>query len=261
MKTIILSFDDGRRDFYTRAFPILQKYGLPATLNVVTDFVENPSNYSNFASGENLPVSATELIECQNAGIEIACHGHRHQNNAHDIIENIAHLSSMGLTFSNGIGFASPGSEITEANKYEQGVGQLVENGILSYIRSGIQIRREGLVYSGLSWIDSHLHSPLLFRYLNRGNIIFHANQKAKIIPSVVIYSYTTLKQVLSYIEHIPDNSIIVLMFHSILSKKDLGWGIDKYYWPITNFDNLCNYLNNHKNINVSKTLDLVIKD
>lgn len=38
-KPIALTFDDGYRDFYTAAWPILQKYGLKATNYVVTDFI------------------------------------------------------------------------------------------------------------------------------------------------------------------------------------------------------------------------------
>lgn len=38
-KPIALTFDDGYRDFYTNAWPILHKYGLKATNYVVTDFI------------------------------------------------------------------------------------------------------------------------------------------------------------------------------------------------------------------------------
>jgi peptidoglycan/xylan/chitin deacetylase (PgdA/CDA1 family) len=36
-----LTFDDSLRDFYTNAFPLLQKYQMRATNNVITGFVEN----------------------------------------------------------------------------------------------------------------------------------------------------------------------------------------------------------------------------
>ncbi|MFP4416737.1 MAG: polysaccharide deacetylase family protein [Chitinispirillaceae bacterium] len=38
--TLVLTFDDGYQDFYYYAFPILQKYGLPATLFVTTGFID-----------------------------------------------------------------------------------------------------------------------------------------------------------------------------------------------------------------------------
>lgn len=40
-KVVWLTFDDSLRDFYTNAFPLLQKYQMKATNNVITGFVEN----------------------------------------------------------------------------------------------------------------------------------------------------------------------------------------------------------------------------
>ncbi len=39
MKYAVLSFDDGRADTYEKAYKILKKYGLTATINAVTDFI------------------------------------------------------------------------------------------------------------------------------------------------------------------------------------------------------------------------------
>jgi peptidoglycan/xylan/chitin deacetylase (PgdA/CDA1 family) len=39
-KLVVLTFDDGYLDFYSHAFPIIQKYGLPATVFLPTDFVD-----------------------------------------------------------------------------------------------------------------------------------------------------------------------------------------------------------------------------
>lgn len=40
-KVVWLTFDDSLKDFYTNAFPLLQKYGMKATNNVITGLVEN----------------------------------------------------------------------------------------------------------------------------------------------------------------------------------------------------------------------------
>lgn len=44
-KPIILTFDDGYRDAYTNAFPLLKKYGMTGTFFIVSDFINsnNPS--------------------------------------------------------------------------------------------------------------------------------------------------------------------------------------------------------------------------
>jgi len=41
-RPLMLTFDDGYLDTYTEAFPVLQRHRLPATLFMVTDWVEKP---------------------------------------------------------------------------------------------------------------------------------------------------------------------------------------------------------------------------
>lgn len=43
-KPVVLSFDDGYRDFYTDVFPILKKYQVKATIFVVPNFLNKPNN-------------------------------------------------------------------------------------------------------------------------------------------------------------------------------------------------------------------------
>ncbi len=68
MKYIVLSFDDGRKDFYTYALPILKKYKLKAVLNVISNFVENDDDHSR----NQMNVSWSDLEVCMKSGIEIA---------------------------------------------------------------------------------------------------------------------------------------------------------------------------------------------
>lgn len=43
-KSVVLTFDDGYRDFYTDAFPILKKYQVKATEYVISGFLNLPNN-------------------------------------------------------------------------------------------------------------------------------------------------------------------------------------------------------------------------
>ena len=250
MKTVILSFDDSRGDFYSNVFPLLKKYEMPATLNVISDFVENPSNYS-FPSGGNLSMSVCQVKECADSGmVEIACHGHTHKNTKEDIIANIEVLKRWGID-TNGIGFASPTSYLTFKNKNKNGVWDLVKNNTLSYIRSGIQIRREGYVYMFVSLIDRYLHSKILFKILNDRTVI---HKPEEFLLSTAVFSYTKPRQIKHLIDCSKDNSAVILMFHSVMKKGQSGYGLDRFYYDYDLFKELLCWLKNHDNICVSTT-------
>ena len=57
-KTIAITFDDGYKDNYIYAFPILKKYNLPATIFIITDLINRADK-----------LSWDEIKEMQNSGI------------------------------------------------------------------------------------------------------------------------------------------------------------------------------------------------
>lgn len=69
-KPIILTFDDGYRDFYTDVFPILKKYNVKAVAYIVPGFLGKPNNLTH-----------SQLKEIANSGlVEIAAHTVNHPN-------------------------------------------------------------------------------------------------------------------------------------------------------------------------------------
>ncbi|WP_445612242.1 poly-beta-1,6-N-acetyl-D-glucosamine N-deacetylase PgaB [Hafnia alvei] len=81
-RSVLLSFDDGYRSFYTRVFPLLKAYGYPAVQALITDWVNHPAN-------EKIKISATvelpgdyflnwnDVAEMQRSGlVEFASHTH-----------------------------------------------------------------------------------------------------------------------------------------------------------------------------------------
>lgn len=68
-KPIIITFDDGYRDVYTNAFPLLQKYGFTATIYVITDFVDR---------GLTPYLTWPQIEEMGAAGMEFGAHSRDH---------------------------------------------------------------------------------------------------------------------------------------------------------------------------------------
>ncbi len=254
MKCICLSFDDARSDTYDIAYPVMKKYGFKATVNVITGYIENPELY-NFTAAPKA-MTKEQLLEWQASGCEVACHGKTHHNTLKDVCDCIEDLRSMGINVSN-IGFASPNSELSFNNLQESGIDTLVKRGTISYIRSGIIVRREGLLYMIGAVIEKITHSKRLFWRLNRRNII-GPKEVPTIIPAVAVKDYTQVKQILYLIDHMADESTCVLMFHSIIPKSLLDNGHEYYCWSKEQFEELCKEISGSKDIIVTTTYEFV---
>jgi peptidoglycan/xylan/chitin deacetylase (PgdA/CDA1 family) len=86
-KVAVVTFDDGHRSVLDSAFPILARLGLPGTVFVPTDFVDNRRNLTwpgleRWAAGphrnELRPLSWDELRQLSTAGWEIGSHSSSH---------------------------------------------------------------------------------------------------------------------------------------------------------------------------------------
>ena len=257
MKRVIITFDDSRKDTFTRAFPVLVASGLKAAVYVISDFVLNENTLIGFPSCD-VPMSVNDLTEWQNSGFEIGCHGKKHLNDYDDILLCIDDLKKCGLITDN-IGFASPQSELCEANIDEYGVQKLLDDKKILYARSGIQIKRAGFFYTVHSVFERITHSKKAFYRLNKRNIIRN-KLDSRLIPSVAIKRYTTNEQIEYFIEKIPDDSTVIFMFHSILKNTDAGYAKDDYYWDYEKFVRFCSFLSSKDDITCLTTKEMVLE-
>ncbi len=72
-KFVAVTFDDGFRDFYTDAFPVLQKYNFPAAMFLASDFIDNKRPFKGREC-----LSWAEVREMHGKGILFGSHTASH---------------------------------------------------------------------------------------------------------------------------------------------------------------------------------------
>ena len=92
-RQVALTFDDGYRDFYTTAWPILKELGFGATLFLVSGRMGKTANWPGSTPSPLL--TGNEARELLAQGVEIAAHGHTHQ--ALDDLTSSAVLEELQL--------------------------------------------------------------------------------------------------------------------------------------------------------------------
>lgn len=92
---VVITFDDGFRDFYTQAMPVLCQHSFTATMFVVSDFAGGRREYF----GKNEYMTWSEVREAHSQGFEIGSHTVSHpvlhglgQQRLADEISNSKHL-------------------------------------------------------------------------------------------------------------------------------------------------------------------------
>lgn len=251
MKYVIFSFDDGRKDFYTNALPVLKKYNVTGVVNIIGNFVGSHAP-KGFLSSNNEFMTLDDIKDSYEYGIEIGNHTMNHTNEI-SMVECFS--VNDGKIDTAGYDFASPGSEV--CNKNVAVYKKLVESGKLKYIRSGRQIKRDGYFHATIYVLLERIKSPMLFYLYQKRNLI-DIKKNYDFYPSLAIDSFTNVKEVKYVVKKMKDNHAAIFMFHSILKKDDTGYGKDKYFNDIEMFDEVCRFCAENKDVQVITNRQLV---
>jgi peptidoglycan/xylan/chitin deacetylase (PgdA/CDA1 family) len=117
--SIVLTFDDGYRDFLTTAMPVLERYRFPATLFIVTKVGEAQWRLN----GEAKPLlSGEEIKQIRARGFSLGSHTATHRDLTalndkalkQELDESREAIARLGETF---IPFAYPGGTFTERER------------------------------------------------------------------------------------------------------------------------------------------------
>jgi hypothetical protein len=219
MKYVILSFDDGRKDNYEVAYPLLQKYGFTASMHIPTGFVDGSVNNPYWES-----MNIENVIELASNGIDISSHGDAHINEEIDLHNSLIKLCDWGLLSKDNIVFSSPGCYIYNGN-IAQYLPMLLRNNV-KYVRSGEQVRRNGIGYLFLFVLLMISKNKKLFYTLHKRSImkINSLNRQrefeVKLIKAVCMKEYHTIGQLKYFFNKLKDDEVAVFMLHGIQNKK-----------------------------------------
>ena len=234
---VTFSFDDGRVDNYTIAYPILKKYGLPATFNITTGFVEG-----KFEGGKLTPASPMNLDMVKRLyaddTMEIAGHGYWHKNELSDILEGVNTLRShLGTTGWGVRTFASPGTNLN-LSEYAKFKPELKKNGI-ECVRLSLRLKSYARLKTFMRKVARVTHVPLFFRWAYKDTLMTSINDD--VIYSVPVLSSTTTDEIRCLINYaVKKKTACVLMFHSIV---DDGCLRDNWDYESSKFTALCKFL------------------
>jgi peptidoglycan/xylan/chitin deacetylase (PgdA/CDA1 family) len=120
-RTIVLTFDDGHRNFLTAAAPVLKQHDFRATLFVVTGRLGDTTRWSS-SDKTSVLLSRDELCELKSQGFDLGSHTVTHADLRalddasleKELTESRAAIVEMGETF---IPFAYPGGTFTRRER------------------------------------------------------------------------------------------------------------------------------------------------
>ncbi|MBC2851913.1 polysaccharide deacetylase family protein [Cetobacterium sp. 8H] len=157
-KWIMLTFDDGYKDNYENAFPILKKYGFKSIIYILDGLNYNKWDVQNKNNPEKkfTLMNKEELLEMQNYGIEFGGHTSSHPELAKLPIEKaIDEISISKITIEKMIGkellsFAYPyGSLNQDVKQIPKKIGYrfavATDSGSLTFSDDLFEIRRIGI--------------------------------------------------------------------------------------------------------------------
>lgn len=78
-RAVVLTFDDGYENFYEYAFPVLQRYGFPSIVYLLSGLIGRNSEWFA-ADGRDTPplMSKERILQLQQAGVDFGSHGVSH---------------------------------------------------------------------------------------------------------------------------------------------------------------------------------------
>lgn len=255
MKYVSFTFDDGRRDNFTYAYPVMKKYGITGTLFCTTGYIDGTwaKDESWHSAGEAIHVD--ELQELQQNGWELALHGDKHTTEVADLKCAFEKMKQWGFS-KRPIGFSMPNSNIAK-EKLDAVINTYFDSGLL-YIRAGRRINTGSLSAKVLFALYTYGHMQWAYNRFNNVNLTPLDKIDKKQIYSVVVRCKDDPAMIARFIEQLPDNTCAVLMLHSILPEDSEYYRTDPWNWSLKRFEKFCKVIHDYEHRGLCKTSTVI---
>ena len=243
MKYISFTFDDGRRDNFIYAYPVMKKYGLTGTLFCTTGYIDGTWQKADSWRSAGEAIHIDELKRLQEDGWELALHGDKHTTDVEDLKRASEKMALWGFS-KRPIGFSIPYSNTTE-EKLNEVIDRYWGTELL-YIRAGMRINKKSLRAKALFALYTYGRLQWAYNRFNQENLTDFNHIDRKQIYSVVVRCKDDPGMVTKFLEQIPENTCAVLMFHSILPESSEYYGADSWNWSLVKFEKFCSVIHEY---------------
>ena len=237
MKYVALTFDDGREDNASVAYPILERCGMKATLFVTTGYIDRSWTRDPEWAYSGEPMTLAQLRQLRDADWEIGLHGDWHRTSLEDWQSALAKLNAWGFD-TQEIGCSLPNSQVDE-----QEIRRIIRTlgpERIAYIRRGRARNTRQFGSRLLFGLYIYLKSSWAYRRFNRENVMqLPVLDRAKVY-TVVVRHEDDPEMILGLVDAMPEGTACVLMLHSILPELHPNYGREPWNWSAARFEQLC---------------------
>ncbi len=244
MKYVSITFDDGREDNLSVAFPIMEQYHMKGTVYVTTGFSDGTWTGCSTLESPRRALSPDEIRLLADNGWEIGLHGDKHTTERTDFSNAYKKMNCW-------INHGEPGRygySVPNSNAQDDEI-EVIRNqrNRVKYIRKGRRKNNSSFVRKALYVLSYYGGFQWAYNLYNRDNVFLKSDQD-NIMYSVVVKSKDRPETIIRFLDRMPDRTGLALMLHSVLPSGEAKMNHSQWIWTEEKLNSLCRQLAERRN-------------